>query len=425
MKRKLLRITILLVTLAFGWALGYLRLPHVQRNHSFWVGFISAIAILFFLVLVKLIWNKNTFLVRWIVKTEDSGKKSTPIKMYKQIWIMVSSFVIIGGIGAALLVKKQIRLFEEQSKFQNERIAALSHTTESLRKGNQVFFLNNVLNKVDFELSNSPTRSLSDKTIQRIKELSQSFTPYKYYINDSLSNNELSPERGRLLLTLAYTEMDSASFSKIVRNVPFTYADLQGADLSGIDLSGINLRYANLRDGKFQNTQFDGGDLRNTSFWGSISANASFVGADLRHAIFSWSDLSNSNFAKSNGNGSLLENATLSNSNFSGASFRWARFIGSIMENSDLRNGDFTRTEMVRVNLAKADFSNATMKFTTLDQAILDPLISDSFEIQKGWRTDWITEKNIVLDEGTLSKYIEICDSSIVGQHPKYYMVKK
>ena len=47
-----------------GWSLGYLRVPYIESNHSFWVGFGFCAALGAFLLLVMLMVRRTTLLTK-------------------------------------------------------------------------------------------------------------------------------------------------------------------------------------------------------------------------------------------------------------------------------------------------------------------------------------------------------------------------
>ena len=53
----------LLIGLVFGimigWALGFLRLPYIEKNFSFLLGFIAALVFVSLLLLLLATWNRN------------------------------------------------------------------------------------------------------------------------------------------------------------------------------------------------------------------------------------------------------------------------------------------------------------------------------------------------------------------------------
>ena len=53
----------LLIGLVFGimigWALGFLRLPYIEKNFSFLLGFIAALVLVSLLLVLLNVWNQN------------------------------------------------------------------------------------------------------------------------------------------------------------------------------------------------------------------------------------------------------------------------------------------------------------------------------------------------------------------------------
>src|SRR5690606_32331390 len=127
------------------------------------------------------------------------------------------------GISALL---RQDALFKKQIQDQKAQMTQGLELAESVRRGNLVLLLNNVLDKIDQELKTHPDRQLSDETIGRISILCDLFKPYSYQYEDTDTFTRLSPERGFLLRTLNSMQIDSASLQKIFVQSTFAYADL-------------------------------------------------------------------------------------------------------------------------------------------------------------------------------------------------------
>jgi hypothetical protein len=113
---------------------------------------------------------------------------------------------------SSFLIYKQNKFLKFQLRDKDKKILQQSTLLEASKNRNLVSLMSNILGDAEQELKNSKT--LSDDIIARIADLSLSLKPYRYLEGDSLSEKEISPERGQLLLTLIRTKLDSSSFIK-------------------------------------------------------------------------------------------------------------------------------------------------------------------------------------------------------------------
>ena len=131
--------------------------------------------------------------------------------MAQTIWRItrIGTFALLMGVAPLLILIVQTWILSHQNNKldtqngllgrQNQRLDQQINLEEGNRRSSLVFFMSNIMDKLDFELRNSPNRTLSDPLFGRIVSLSQSMRPYRYLENDSLTPRQLSPERGQLL----------------------------------------------------------------------------------------------------------------------------------------------------------------------------------------------------------------------------------
>ena len=296
-----------------GWAVGFLRLPYIERNDSFWVGLAGGVSAVLLVVAVLFVWNRNSLLIRLIGRGPTAGHAGNATRVHSLIWVFVSVFIVVGGLASSFMIYQQNRLLETQSHAQNKRVAELTEMVESIRKGNQVLLMGNVLDQVSDELTSKPDGKLSDATIARVVALSHSLKPYRYFVGDTLSDQQLSPERGQLLLALVLMGMDSSSLEKIMLKATFSKADLSGVNLSGLDLSGIDLSGANLNDADLRAANLSAAMLKKANLFGAKLDMTNLREANLDRAVMSWSDVNDADLSKAFMEGVDLRNARLRN----------------------------------------------------------------------------------------------------------------
>ncbi|HNM24269.1 MAG TPA: pentapeptide repeat-containing protein [Saprospiraceae bacterium] len=344
MKRKTHILLVLIFGVVIGWALGFLRLPHLANNCSFWVGFFTALTSTSLVLLLIYIWNSSLF-----------GIKSCAHIFYKRVLVIV---FIIGIIVIFLFIYNKFNKFIFQSQYQTKKIQEMSMLLESMTKqSNLAPLMKGILNDVWKELRHSPGRALGDTTIARIAALSLSFKPYRYFEADTLSGNEYSPERGQLLQALVLMDIDSGSFAQIKKNASFAGADLREADLKGRDLSGVNLKGANLKGVDMSGANLKKATLIGANLWGANLNQANLSQADMKRADMQWAQL----------NEAVLTKVNLKSSNLANAQLKKAKLNEIIAESAKAEGALLLGANFTKSNLVAVDFTRAN-----LDQAILD-----------------------------------------------------
>jgi uncharacterized protein YjbI with pentapeptide repeats len=219
---------------------------------------------------------------------------------------------------------------------QNERLDQQINLEEGNRRSSLIFFMSNIMDKLDLELRNNPKRSLSEPLIGRIVSLTQSMRPYRYLENDSLTPRQLSPERGQLLFSLINSDLDKASYDKIFARANFSYADLREANFSEAYLRGAQLAHSS-----FSNANFNFADLTNADLNGAYLEKATF-----RNTTMDGVNLSNANLRESR-----MEHISMHDGN---------------LQNADLRQiyleGDFAGTNLQNVKLKEASLVDVNLE---------------------------------------------------------------
>ena len=306
----------LLVGLVFGiligWVFGFLRLPHIEKNTSFLLGFITSLIFISLLLMVLTVWNRR-FLHGLLVNKEGAGDaKSTPTPIL--IWMVLSGVVVLGSIVSSLIIYRQNKSFKLQIQNHDSEMQKMKAEVELVQKTNQEPLMSSILEEVGEELRHNPARTLTNATINRIAALSFSFQSYQSIEQDSLSKKRYSIERGQLLQALVLMNIDSRSFTQIKRSAVFAEADLRGADFKGLDLSGINLKEAQLKGADLSGANLMGANLGGANLWGANLNRANLSNADWQMADLRWAQLNEASLSLANLNGAYLLNAQLDKS---------------------------------------------------------------------------------------------------------------
>jgi len=406
MKQKRNLLIAMILSAGLGWALGFLRLPYFEKNISFGLGLITGLAFVLLVVLILFVWNKNALLVKLIGKESTANDHDKAGKTHRLIWILVSLFVVAGGMGSSYMIFKQNEVLEEQAQQQQVRMAEQSELMASSRKSNMILLMNSLFSEMDEELRESPTRRLSEETIARVAALGYSFKPYSYWEGDHWSTKKLSPEKGQLLLVLAKLNTDSSSFASIKQQVSFAAADLQGADLEGTDLRRVDLKDANLKDANLSNANLQGADLREANCWGANLQQANLSGADLKRVNFEWANLDGANLRKADLDGVNMTSTKVRKADLSDADLQWANLSGALfnetklinvnffgsglskanLSNADMSDANFMRLDLTEVNLSGAEFSRASIEEKDWMEKLNEWRVTGAKEIQESYR---------------------------------------
>ncbi len=156
-----------------GWALGFLRIPLLEENYSFWVGLISCLALISFIVVALFIWNKNKLLNNLIGKSSTSSGVGTMNKTYITIWAFISLFIVLGGTLSGILIYKQNQVFKTHTQFLNEKIEEQAISMKAIKNNNLVLRMRIFLDDIDLELKSNSKDSLSDETITKIADFTK------------------------------------------------------------------------------------------------------------------------------------------------------------------------------------------------------------------------------------------------------------
>jgi uncharacterized protein YjbI with pentapeptide repeats len=358
--RKAYVLILIFLAAIFGWGLGYIRLPYIEKEYSFGVGVLTTLAII-----------SLTTLLTYLLKTKKSISSS---KSSKKLFWLILTCVTTGAICIFLYQKN----YTQQNKIetQSNLIVAQSETITALEQGNLMALVATVLAAADTELAQSSNRSLSQAIIDRIADLSHSLKPYRQVTKDSIATQELSRERGQLLLSLTKMNIDSASFAQIKKIATFEYADLRDAHLANMDLSGINLARANLKGATLLGSSLEYANLEEANLKRSQLSSSSLKNAKLKLINLDWANLSQVNISEVRLVGASLKSANLIGADFTGTYISYTNFRGA--------------------NLIKANFTNTHIDIVDFSQANLTEAILDNLIIKRVNFTNVNFEKTIV-----------------------------
>lgn len=404
-----------------GWFLGFLRLPYIEKNYSFLLGFIACIVLLVLVCLLLVTWKKHTTLLKLLRKNPVEGDTQTTSRTYAILWILVAVFIVGGGLLSSFLIFQQNRYVKRQLENQDRKLHEQSALIESARKGNMVYLMGNILEKVEEELQDNG--NLHDAVIARIAALSFSLKPYRYLQGDSLSARELSPERGQLLMALLLMKMDSVSFARIKQSVSFAAADLSGAALQHADLSGAQLSSADLKDADLSEADLQHADLQDGNLWGANLNKADLRKANLKRSDLRWAALNGANLQFAVLNGAQLSSAQLLQADAQDASVQYADLTNTTLAEATLTRTNFLGAELSKANLNNTDLTRSDLRMTNLEEATLTGTVLNSALVDSNWN-DKLATWRLTGAKGIHDNYQVVGDSLDKWNHKVYRLHK-
>lgn len=412
MKRKGYLLIGLVLGLVFGWALGFLRFPYLEKNLSFLVGFATAWAGVSLLFLLLKLLNNHKLPALFGNRTATANEQNNPLFRYP--WIIALGVFVAGMASLGWLVNRQHASHQVQLLARDKKVQALEAWVISLKNNELLPVMHSLLEEAAAEVKKHPGRTLSDTTITRIASLSFALKTYANSEWDSLTEQRFNPARGQLLQALLLMNMDSSSFAQIKEKSTFAGAELQGADLHGLNLSSINLRGAQLKDANLVGTNLTGADLAESLVWGARLLRADLSRANLKRADLRWAQLNEAMLAGAVLDGANLCNAQLRKADLTNTSVQWADANGVLFNEAMLQGSNFTGTDLTRAQLTQTNLQDAVFKKVLLTEANLEgsqwngAVVDENwFEQLKKWQPagmHWLQENHTVVKDTSDTK---------------------
>lgn len=344
----------------------------VVDTRSYIIGFLSSFIVGAALLLLSL----RTAIVK------DTFVDGSWARLTYTILIILACGLVAGF--AALMFKSAIETNTYIAELAVQRNSALE---EAERRSGQAAILAQIMETAERELTVSPTRSLSDESIDKIAAISYALPPYHLISEDTLTSTPLSPERGEILVLLNAMNIDTNSLRSIYLRTSFEGADLTNANLRGSYLRDIDLQGASLESADLDGAELSGADLTGAYMWGITLNNSRCLETKFRRADLGWAEMNNSILTHADFNSSDLSSAKLRNSDLGHATMEWTILDDAFLNNSNLSHVSFVGSRLHRTHLAgmngphlsfriadlrDADLSNASIINANLDNAKLD-----------------------------------------------------
>jgi len=394
MRKGLFRLIILLLVFIVAWTFGYMKLPYLESDYTFWIGFVSCLALVFSYILLS---PKNRNFATKNNEDEVKIKKNT--EQPKNSWILIIAAV---SLGFGLFTFLNNRNLKANLEKKNRELYTAKHCLELSQQSQKLRLVLTLINQLD----SSATASSKEHLIQRIVTLSSSFRTFQAFDTTNPLAKNYSMERGQLLLALVHTKMDSVSYRKLKENVSFWGAELAKVDLQGLDLSGIDLRFANLQGANLQGITMSNANLTGANLMGCNLNESVLNGINLQWANLSWVKINNAELQNSTLDSADFSNSIIQKSNLSHSTMVWTIFNNALLLNSNLSNSSLHEAQFSKTNLSFADISNIELGTINFNNALLDNVIVD-----KNWlmqfnslyqdRPNFIKNKYITMDYKT------------------------
>jgi uncharacterized protein YjbI with pentapeptide repeats len=231
---------------------------------------------------------------------------------YKNLVVRVfnSIFIVFGGLLGSVLLFNQNKLLQQQ----NQKIDQQTYLIEAQRRSTLIFEMGNILDQIQVETSKTDKTgnridTLTKGTVGRVSALSWGLKPYRFYENGEISKQDLSPERGQLLIALTKQEIDTSAMKSMLVSSNFKNSDLRGVNLGGAFLRGIVLFDSDFRWAILNNADFEGSLLNRVNFEKAYLVNSNLMRTTLDYTSFKNANLS----------GAYLWGASMDHTDFSNA----------------------------------------------------------------------------------------------------------
>jgi uncharacterized protein YjbI with pentapeptide repeats len=377
MTRRWIQMAVLILCMLTGWAFGFIRLPYIDEQYAFWIGFAGCAGLLVLVSALVRIWNHHS-LIRYFEPQQYNSTGVPPQKAGKTGILL--SLLFFGLLGMCVYAYQHLQHAKAKLQLVRSELDALRHDDNLEQQKNKITLLMVLIHRLDSVRLNSADTASVALMMNRIAELSSSLKVHKVWDMENKLYRTLSTERGLLLLALVKTQMDSVSFKRIKENVSFFGADLCNADFSGLDLSGIDLRNANLDYADLQGINLNYARLNGASLVGANLNHATMIGVNLTGARLNWAKVNEANLQFSKIDSADLSNVTACKSRFDDGTIIHTLLCNAIFIEADLRNCLLISTNLENVNFAKSILTNADFYDMNLDDPILDAAI-----IQDHW----------------------------------------
>jgi len=384
--------------------MGYIRFPYLDENHSFWLGVSSSLALLVGVFIVRYFFTLRPSVYR------SASNKNTYLRL-------AGSMALLGLVVFAIVLCLAQSELEAKIDTQAKLITEQNRAIDSIQSCKLNGELQDLLKRVELEISASSENNISEETMRRLKIFNSSLVPYKKVISDS-AISLYSPQRGRFLLGLLSINMSESSLSTIKERLSFSQSYLKGANLKEVDLSNINMSKSYLCDADLSGSVLNKINLSGSDLSRAILNGVELKKSDLQGTKMVWTEMKNAEVMGSNLDCTNLTSAQLQNAILSGSRIYWANLEGVMLNNAVLDGCTFSGVGMAGSNLTNAKLDLCKMRLVDLENATLD-----NAKVQIDWLENLI-DWRIAGDKEILKNYAVKADT-VSESGASFYLVKK
>lgn len=396
-----------------GWLLGFIRMPYIEQNNSFALGFI-----LCFAIIVVIAYG------RFVAGTNINKKIFKSPTAFTRIFPAFMIVITITAIVTSIFFYFNNTKLQKQIADEREMMQSMSEIIEKAGSGQLAPIMHTVLEEIHAALQSPTYNGLNDTLISKLATLSYSFTPYPYFEGDSISVRKISPERGQLLIALFLLDIDSVSFQKIKSHVSFSGANLNGANLQGVNLSGADLRGAHFKEANLTGANLNGADISDALLYAAKLDSTSMISTNLKRADMRWCTCNFAAMQMADLNGAQMENAQFMHANLYGASVQYANASGAIFYKGNLLKADLMGTQMIKTNFADANMEYTNLRLVTPQDAIWNNTLLHKATVDSTWMQKMETWQLIGKEE-IIQKYQLVNDTADQWKNPLHRLINK
>lgn len=340
------------------WAFSFYINPIEISDHNFIMGVVTGLVVLS--IIFTLFFSRRS-----------KNGQAVSANNRKSFGVLISFLILLLGFGTThlLSLKNEERLSESEKVSQQSKI---DEAVISVNKNKPIALkIENLITKIDGEISNHPSRSLSEASIHELSIISQSLSPYYQLKGDSVSQKKASPEKGNLLVSLHAMKIDTSSFNKIKSKISFAGSALENGNLISANLKNIDLQEALLQKAKLQNADLSDAHLKGINLSYSDLEGALMHKTNLTNAQLVWSNLNTVKGININLDGANLSHANLFKADLKDAGIKWSMLDHASLNQADLSGANLTQSSFFKANFKQTNLSKTVMTLANLKQANL------------------------------------------------------
>lgn len=336
---------------------------------------------------------------------------------------LIIGVLLVGVAGFLYLPIKTKQIEAEAASRFEQRLAVLqAEWMAPDRKAQHDGLIGNLLDQLDDELKDNPSRLLTEVAIARAAALSHLLKPYTNVENGKLTEYTSSPERGQLLISLLKMNIDTASLYSIYKSASFAFADLRAVNLHGAYLRSADLEAAHMQDINLSGANLNEANLYMANLWGADLKKTTFNGANLKRADMSRADMQDVQITLADMDGINLTSADLRRARLTQSTMHWANLNGTFFNDADLTKLDMLGAKLERTHFEAANLSGVNfLKTTVLETNMAGADLTGAFAHNETWFTS-LKESAVIGIDDIQSNYKIVADST--GKYIKYLIVK-